>query len=196
MWWSRALICVTLLVAGPVGCGFQPVYARPDGAPSAVAEQLASVRVAAIDDRIGQQLRNGLVSTLSPRGEPASPDYLLTVQMTEVIQGLATSKDGTASIGNVVLTAIYTLRDARTNHILYSNSARSFSGYRYLGPRYASTVSERESRSSALSEIAAEIRGALVAHFSNAQAFPTQQTTEPAFVPYQPFRDTPLGEVE
>lgn len=189
---------MAVLAAGPVGCGFQPIYARPDGAPSsAMAEQLASVRISAIEDRTGQQLRNGLVSALSPRGEPASPRYLLTVQLSEGNQGLATSKDGTASIGNVVLTASYSLKDARTGRVLYSNSARAFSGYRYLGPRYASTVSERESRASAVTEITAEIRSSLAAYFADPQSFAKMQTAEPTPpTPYQPAPETPMGEAE
>lgn len=173
MWWSRAILCLMVLALGPVGCGFQPIYARSGGsASSPMADQLAAVRVAAIEDRIGQQLRNNLVLSLSPRGEPASPRYLLTVKLSETPQSMATSKDGNATIGRVQVDATYTLQDmGKDGRLLYSGRARSFSGYRYLGARYASTASEREAETAALTNVADEIRGALAAYFSDPQTF-------------------------
>lgn len=164
-----------VLALGPVGCGFQPIYARSGGAASSpMADQLASVRVAAIDDRAGQQLRNNLVLALSPRGEPAAARYTLSVKLTESPQGLATSKDGSATVGRVTVEASYSLSDMNGNTVC-SGRARAFSGYRYLGPRYASTVSEREAQTSALTEVSNEIRAALAAYFSDPETFQQRQ---------------------
>lgn len=166
-----------VLAAGPVGCGFQPIYARPGGAASSpVADQLASVRVAAIDDRIGQQLRNNLVETLSPRGEPAAPRYVLVVRINQAFQGMANSRDGNATVGRVTVNATYQLSDTTRGGNVLSGTARAFGGYRYLGPRYASTASERDSETSVMTEIAAEIRGALVAYFADPETFAQRET--------------------
>lgn len=161
-----------VLGLGPVGCGFQPIYARPGGsASSPMAEQLASVRVEAIDDRVGQQLRTSLVQVISPLGEPARPQYLLTVKLSTQQQGLATSKDGNATVGLTKISATYTLSRTGSEGIVYSGQADSSSGYRYLGPRYASTVSEREAESNALGDLASQIRASLAAYFSDPATF-------------------------
>lgn len=177
-----------VLALGPVGCGFQPIYARSGGeASSPMAAQLESVRVAAIPDRMGQMLRNNLVNTLSPRGEPASPAYVLAVDINETNHGLATSKDGNATVGEIAMRAHYRLTDARTGKTVYAGSTRAISNYRYLGPRYASTVSQRESETDALIEVAAEIRGALSAYFNSPKTFDARQRQEPTPV-LQPLR--------
>lgn len=176
MWWSRAILCLMVLAAGPVGCGFQPIYAKPGGAASSpMADQLAAIRIAGIDDRIGQQLRNSLVETLNPRGEPAAPRYLLTVRLTQSSQGLANSRDGNATVGRVTVTASYSL-SGDDGRALFSGTTRAFGGFRYLGPRYASTVSERDSESSVVTEIGTEIRSALIAYFADPETFNRRET--------------------
>jgi len=161
-----------VLALGPVGCGFQPIYARSGGAAaSPMADKLASVRVAGIEDRAGQKLRNTLVLALNPRGEPASPAYVLNVRLIETPQSMATSKDGNSTIGRINILAEYSLQDGTGDRTLYTGRARSFSSYRYLGPRYASTASEREAESSALTEIGEEIRSGLAAYFADPETF-------------------------
>ena len=186
-----------VLALGPVGCGFQPIYARSGGAAaSPMADHLASVRVSAIEDRIGQQLRNNLVATLSPRGEPASPAYMLTVRLTETNQGLATSKDGNTTVGKYGISAQYSLQDARTGKTLHSGTANAFSGYRFLGPRYASTASQRDSASDVLVELAAEIRGALAAYFSDPETFNARAKAQTVMPLVAPRSETPFQEGE
>lgn len=172
MWWSRALLCLTLLALGPAGCGFQPVYSRPSAAPSsAVAEHLAAVRVLGIEDRIGQQLRNNLVSQLNPRGEPARAHYTLKVVLQQSSSGLASSKDGNASVERMTVTATYTLTGLNSDQPLTGGQVRAMTSFRYLGPRYASTASERDSEASAVQEVATDIRTALIAYFTNPETF-------------------------
>lgn len=178
MWLSRALVCLMVLALGPAGCGFQPIYAKPRTAESsAMAAQLASIRVKGIDDRLGQQVRNNLVENLSPRGEPARPDYVLSVRLNQSSGGFASSKDGNATIERMTVNADYELTEALSGQKIYSGQARSFTSFRYIGPRYASTAAERDSETSAASEIAASIRTALTAFFSDPNTFKKRQAT-------------------
>lgn len=182
MWWSRALVCLMVLALGPAGCGFQPIYAKPRSAPSsAMAEQLAAVRVAGIEDRLGQQVRNSLVENLSPRGEPAAPRYVLKIQLRESLEGLASARDGNSTIGRNTLTAQYTLTDSGRDVVVYAGETRSMASYRYLGPRYASTASEREAQSAAATEVAYSIRSALIAYFSAPETFQQRQSPTRSF---------------
>lgn len=157
-----------VLALGPVGCGFQPVYARKSGADSSpVAARLASVRVLAIEDRVGQILRNNLVERLSPRGEPGGADYELEIKMSEYLGGLAVSQDGNAQVGRTMIIVTYKLVDTKTAQTTLVGQGRAYGGYRFLGPRYASVVSEREGESSAAQEVAEQIVADLVAFFAN-----------------------------
>lgn len=171
MWWSRALIVLVLVALGPVGCGFRPLYGRTDSAPTnAAAVDMASVRVLGIEDRTGQQLRNGLIQRLTPQGEPARPLYALEVKVSQRLQGLAESSDGNATVGRMTLECSYTLTEISTGRRLTQGTARSFASMRYLGPRYASVASERNTEELGLADLAEEIRSGLAAWFSSRKA--------------------------
>ncbi len=162
MWWSRLILVMGVLALGPAGCGFRPLYGQPDGTPqSPTSADLAQIRVAGIADRTGQLLRTQLVHRLSPQGEPANPRFVLDVEVAEDLSGIAESNDGKTTIGRMTLRARYILRDAISGKPVTQAESRSYGTFRYLGPRYGSVVSERSTEESALSEIAADIAGAL-----------------------------------
>ena len=64
-------------------CGFQPMYGSR-GAPG-TQMQMASIEVGIIKDRQGQLLRNLLLDRINPGGTPQSPNYTLTVQMSDSV---------------------------------------------------------------------------------------------------------------
>lgn len=180
MWWSRALVLLMVVALGPVGCGFRPMYAHSGAVPSSVAEELASVRVLAVEDRFGQQLRNNLVLALNPMGEPANPRYYLTILPMESMEGLAASQDGRSTVGRINVQANYVLADMRTGDQLFTGSSRSMGSFRYLGPRYASVASERDTEQSVLVDIADSIRGDLASWFANGKPPMPQARVRPA----------------
>lgn len=165
MWWSRPLLVLALLALGPAGCGFKPLYGRGDAVTAPVAQELAAVRVSGIQDRMGQQMRNRLVLALNPRGEPASARYSLEVTLRETTEGLAESSDGKSTVGRMIVYADYRLIDARTGKVVHSHQTQAAGSYRYLGPRYASVVSERDTEETILGGLADDIRTELSAWF-------------------------------
>lgn len=173
MWWSRTLLMVMIAVLGPVGCGFRPMYGDRAEQKSPTASELAQVRVGAIDDRIGQQLRNALVQQLTPSGEIARPRYYLDVRVVEATGAVTTDENGGAALGNMTMTAQFSLMDVSSESAkktAFSGSARSITSYRYYGPRYGTIATERDAEDRALSELAGNIRNQLAAYFSNRAA--------------------------
>ena len=70
------------------GCGFHPLYGNTTAAvPVNVQQQLESIRIVPSQDRMGQQIYNDLRDMLNPRGVPASPKYVLVVQLVETAHG-------------------------------------------------------------------------------------------------------------
>lgn len=180
MWWSKALLAVALLVLGPVGCGFHPLYGQRDaGGP--VSAELAAIRIGPVvvsslqeasTARNGQVLRNALLERMNVKGEPVQAQYLLAVEVSENIGSLAESQDGKTTIGNVGLTVKFRL-DSLQNSTpenrrlgVVSGSARSIIDYRYAGPRYASVAGERDAEDRALRDLADSITNQLAAALS------------------------------
>ncbi|WP_291724464.1 LPS assembly lipoprotein LptE [Magnetospirillum sp. 64-120] len=168
MWWSKAALVVGLLALGPVGCGFQPMYAKPDPQnASPVAAELASVRILGIEDRQGQILRNALVNRMSPLGEPGRADYILAVRLTQNQENLAERSDGKASLGRLFISATFTLTENQKEAPVFSGSSRSVVSYRLLGPTYGSTAVERDAEKRALGDLAEDIRSQVATFFAN-----------------------------
>lgn len=174
MWWSRAALFLAVLALGPVGCGFQPLYARSQaGVPAEVSDALSSIRVRAIEDRRGQMLRNALVRRLTPSGEPGRASYDLTVTLTTTIEGLGQQKDDRATLGRMTVTATYVLvtaGDGDDARALTTGNARSVVSFNYLGPRYGSVAVERDAEDRALDDVADGIRRQLGVYFAKARS--------------------------
>src|SRR5690606_19133255 len=80
-----ALAAAAAAVLALSGCGYRPVYGEQSAAVSGdgARSNLGSVKVLGIADRRGQILRNYLLDRMTPRGEPATPRYILSVTTTE-----------------------------------------------------------------------------------------------------------------
>lgn len=167
MWWSRPALAVALVVAaGPVGCGFQPMYAKTSTQSDPYVEELGGIYVLGIEDRIGQQLRNALVQQLNPRGEPSHSRYQLEISLSETQESLAEQSDGKTTLGRMFLTAQFRLKTNTSQDAIFSGSSRSVVSYRFQGPRYASVATERDAERRAISDLAEDIRRQLGAYIA------------------------------
>lgn len=165
MSWSRLLVVMAVLALGPAGCGFKPLYGKGDSQSAGVAPELASIRIAAIEDRKGQEMRNFLVQGMNPRGEPGDGRYRLEVRLLENTSGLAQTSDGKSTVGRMSITAQYQLYDETTGKVVHTASTRAAGSYRYLGPRYGSMVSESDTESAIIERLANDVRLELSAWF-------------------------------
>ena len=159
-------------------CGFRPLYKSGGGGDEAT---LATVEVALIKDRIGQQLRNLLTAGLSPRGRSGQTNYRLTVTLTESKVTLAIRKDETATRANLTIKAAFKLLALQNPGLgTFSGSALSTNGYNILTSDFATLSAERNARNRALRTLAEEIRLRVASALSNPRSFspPTPDRTQ------------------
>ena len=153
MSWSRGLLLGIPLLAS---CGFQPLYADRGGATA--ADQLAAVRIEPMPDRSGQELYNALRDGLNPLGRPASPDYVLRIELEEISEELALRTDETATRVNLTLTAAFALLPVDGKEPVFQGVSRTTTAYNVLTSPYATLTSSEDARSRALGDLAREIR--------------------------------------
>jgi LPS-assembly lipoprotein len=140
------------------GCGYRPLYGeRSAVAAGPVRGQLAEVKISGIADRRGQMLHNYLLDRMNPRGEPASPRYVLSVTTSEALRVTDTRADGTATRADVIVTARFNLRDAVSDAVLFIQSSEGVGTYNLLTARFASVSSEDEARRRAVELVADQI---------------------------------------
>jgi LPS-assembly lipoprotein len=165
-----------LTVAAPVmatlllgACGFQPVYSVQRNANAAA---LATIAIAPIEDRMGQQLRTLLRAGLSPKGPADRALYRLTVKLTETKAELALRKDESATRANLTLSAAFVLERLPPYPPGIANgSAISINSYNVLESDYATLSAENDARARALRTLAEEIRLRVATAINNPTVF-------------------------
>ena len=176
MWWSRAFLLTAILLLGPIGCGFHPLYGQHStaaGADDSVAAQMADIRITPILDRNGQILRNALVERLTPQGEPATPKYALVVKVVETMSGLGQQKDSYASLGEMHESVQFTLKRV-DGPVAFVGAINTVVSVNYLGPRYGSVAVERDAEERSMTEVAEEIRDQIASYLNNPASKPAQ----------------------
>ena len=155
-----------ILVFGLVflpGCGFEPLYGRQDGA---VIKELADTKVKIITERSGQQLRNLLLTKLTPYGQPDHPRYELAIQLTYLKQELGIQKDATASRAQIKATANYTLMRLKDRKVICHGQAEGISDFTIMTEAAFATLSaENNAREVVLMDIADNLRRRLAGCF-------------------------------
>jgi LPS-assembly lipoprotein len=159
MSWSSPIrtLAISLLLAGVVaGCGFRPLY-KQTGNTDTVRE-FSQISIAQPEDRPSQQLRNFLLDSLTPYGQPDRPLYRLEYQLTETVGSVFVTRTEEITRNNLQLSASVYLRDYQTGAILTSISATSQASYNVTLADYANLVSEKNARERALRDTAEQIR--------------------------------------
>ena len=159
MSWSRRLrpLLGVLLVAGlTAGCGFRPLYKQT--ANTDAVREFSQISIAQPDDRPSQQLRNYLLDTLTPLGQPDRPVYRLDFRLTESLGSVFVTRSEEITRSNLQISASATLHDYRSGQPIFSLSAASQASYNVTQADYANLVSEKNARERALRDVAEQIR--------------------------------------
>jgi len=169
MSWSRHLAPLLLLVlftGGLSACGFKPLYGVDQSGLSDPQAELATVRVGAIPDRLGQLVRNQLVDYLTPRGQGSQKRYDLNIRLSLSSEGTALARDESATRYNLNLTASFELVDLASRKKVFVGQARSIAVYNVIDSEYATLIAQQDAERRAARDVAEELRTRLGVFFS------------------------------
>jgi LPS-assembly lipoprotein len=147
-----ALLALTTLSA----CGFRPLYATA-GDDYNTSANMAQVKVAVINDRVGQLTRNALLETLTPRGQSANPLYDLQVTVSESTSEQGFTKDNEATIADYLINARYELIRRSDTKVLRKGSVRARTSYNIVDSDFASIEAEDAARRDAARNLAQQL---------------------------------------
>jgi len=164
---------LVLALTGILGaCGFRPLYGQNERQSLTAEQSLSQIEIQPIKDRIGQQLRNNLLSRLNPKQRTEKPLYALSVSLTESVANLGVKKSAVVTRGNLRITANYTLsflsgaapkEDEAAQ--LASGTVLSTSSYDIPQAQFAALAALKDARARAIKEIADDIRTRLAVYF-------------------------------
>ena len=166
-----SLFTVLFLLAS---CGFEPLYVQKttddskwffgDKFDSSITKEMAKVRIEPIAGRFGQLIKNQLLDTVTPLGQPENPQYKLFVNVLEKeVSQQALRDDITATRERIKYTVDYWLE--AQNEVLFSANSFSFASYDILSNPYSTTMSGKKAEKEAASIIANDILLRLGAYF-------------------------------
>jgi LPS-assembly lipoprotein len=158
----RSALAVLLL--GLAACGFRPLYG--DGPRQADTDDLGSIEIALIADRIGQITHNLLLDNLNPRGRPADPAYRLHVSLQETRTRLGFQKDATATRARMDLVARYDLVELASGAVVSSGNSRATASYNIVDSDFATIATEKNARERVARIVADDITIRVAACFS------------------------------
>lgn len=167
---SLKILMLALLVSS---CGFQPLYVQRDNSSSwyfsdkfdtSIIEELSKIKVVAIKDRFGQQLRNHLLDLLTPKGVPSNPRYRLVVEvLSKSVTQQAMRDDVTATNERIKYVVGYKLYE--NSELLVKGDSIAFVSYDILSDPYSTTMSQKKAEADAANIVADDIALRLGAYF-------------------------------
>jgi LPS-assembly lipoprotein len=175
----RQLAILVMLLA-VAGCGYRPLYAT-DATGGSVATDLSMIAIQETGTRIGQQIRNRLISSMRPSGQEGEDAYrlVLSPNLTELAQGDQALKLGCPTVRDpqrlcrgikrvrLTLNVSYQLYEQKSGKIV--NSGRSFSniGYDTLYEPIADRQAKANATERAVLEVSNDIRTRLAAFMAS-----------------------------
>jgi LPS-assembly lipoprotein len=155
-WFDRVRAIVGLsAVVGLGGC-FQPLYG--EASHPGLTEEMRTVQVAPIPDRIGHYLGDDLISRMNGSGESPPPKYRLTIKLTQSSNApTIESQIATADAATVVGEARFDLTRIDNGALIYTGSATASAVYDRFFQSYANLRAGRDAEIRIARELADEI---------------------------------------
>ena len=156
------------------GCTVQPLNAPSAPANVAASPALASIYIAAVDDRVGQQLRNHLIFLLNGgSGQPANPQYELELTVATADRSaliIQSDVDNEPSASKVTVTANYTLARAADGTVVSKRRAYATASYDVSSQEFANIRASRDAENRAARDVAERLRALIAADLKRAGA--------------------------
>jgi LPS-assembly lipoprotein len=150
------------------GCGnIHPLYGDY-GASSTVAAELASGAIPEPDTRLGQLIRNDLVSTMRPAGTDAPDHYTLQIDAGSQEDDKTIESNSAQRIlrRTVRLNVSFALQEQGSGKILYHGKTFSQADYDEVGQPFADLQAKTNAIERAAHEVSTDIRTRIAAHFA------------------------------
>ncbi len=154
----RVFLLLLLMPLG--GCGFHPLYAKSERAQQ--ASELASIKVAPIANRLGQLLEFSLRENFNPQNVPVAQRYTLNVTLTIQQNDLGILRDATATFGEVIVNAEFSLMESKTGQRVFTGRTSVTGSFNIPNDAFAAQVATDDARERTVGELTNQISTRLI----------------------------------
>lgn len=156
-------LAACLIVAA---CGFQPMYGiRADG--TSATTELASVAVVEQSTRLGQLIRNEILSTIAPVGQQAAPQYVLDLLPRAAAEVMVRDFDTGVLRRSFKIEVAFRLRETGVDGDLYAGRTFSQAAYDRTDTPFADRQARIAAEERAAKVVGADISTRLAAYFAS-----------------------------
>lgn len=156
---------ILLLTAALVlaGCGYKPLYSSTSES-AGVAATMASVTIPEAEDRVGQLIRNDLISTMQAgKGEDK---YTLLLTTSSRINKIIDKPQPQVSRSAVFLSVTYELVDRASGTTVAQGKTFSQASFDVIRQPFADLQAETNATERVAREVSADIRTRIAAYFA------------------------------
>ena len=164
---GAAIAIVGLLVAGCGGSGLQPLHGATASGGD-LSTTLASVDIAPIPGRVGQQLRNELLFQTQGGGGAAGADYELQIAVRESVRQIIVQLDGDSQGETYRITSEFKLIDTSDKTVVLTGNNHAQAAYQKFDSIYANLRARRDAENRAAKDSARSIATRIAAFLARA----------------------------
>jgi LPS-assembly lipoprotein len=135
-----------------------------------VRGELEAVKIAGLDGRLGQLVRNALLDELNPAGVDTPSRYILEIHLRRDAEALGIQLDNVITRFNLTLVARFELTDSKSGKVLYESQVQRIASYNVSLQPYATLAAEVDAERRVAREVGNNIRIRLAVHFSREAA--------------------------
>lgn len=149
-------VLVAALMLG--ACSVQPLYGPTSfSGGSAVQATLTRISVAPVNDRVGQQVRNGVIFQMAGGKEIKNPLYHMTLNVTSRQTGLGITVTEASPVYSIIVQATFSVKKVGTEEVLVAGTATANASYNYVNQMYANTRAKLDAENRAAEQVANQI---------------------------------------
>lgn len=171
----RRFAILAVLAALPLAaaCTVKPLYSTPASGlnQGTVTADLSSIAIKPVNKRAAQQVRNHLIFLFGRgAGQPASPAYMLTLNVTVLHESAAVVQvgdDNEPTAGSVTMTASYVLTGTESSKVVASGRRSMTSQYDRPRQEFATYRARLDAEDRAARELAELLNLAIAQQLSN-----------------------------
>ena len=165
----RVLIAPALLLAITLlgGCAMRPLYGTSSAEYGVgVPQALESVTIPEAETRLGQLIRNDLISGFRPAGTDAPDRYKLVINSRSREENAVEEEDSHIARRTVRVNAAFILTELSSGKAVYSGRTFSVVSYDRTGQGFADLQAETNAMERAAKVVSTDIRTRVAAYFA------------------------------
>jgi LPS-assembly lipoprotein len=157
------VVAAALLLAG---CGYRPLYGS-SSETAGVAATLSSVSIPEAEDRVGQLIRNDLLSSM--RAGEGEQKYTLLLKPVVKRSGVIDKPQPNVTRDAITLAVSYELVERSSGTVVHTGKTFSNASFDIIRQPFADLQAETNATERAVHEVSSDIRTRLAAYFAKQQ---------------------------